>query len=91
MSPSTVLTGGDKELPVNQAADPHYTLKDVLFARSLAHSALLGNSESSFQLGHLFFDGKGVAQDRTVASWWYSKASAAGHSLSKFTCLALKG
>lgn len=66
----------------NHSVEP-FTLRDVLFAKSLVHSAQLGNAESAFQLGHLFFDGRGVAKDRAMASWWYSKASAAGHSMSK--------
>jgi TPR repeat protein len=65
------------------ATTASFSLKDVLFAKALERSSQLGNLESTFELGHLFFDGRGVRKDRTVASWWYSKASAAGHSLSK--------
>ena len=38
-----------------------------------------GSSDAQFNLGVIFLEGKGVAQDRNEAIFWFTRAAEAGH------------
>ena len=58
------------------------TVGNRLLVRQLALSSFAGNKESSFLIGSMYFEGKGIPQSCQNALWWYSKASANGYVLS---------
>lgn len=56
------------------------TLFSRLHVRQCRLAAAQGSAESMFLLGHSYYSGQGVSRSLRSASWWYSKASVAGHS-----------
>jgi len=48
-----------------------------------------GEADAQYELGVMYSDGRGVAQDEDQATAWYRKAAAQGHSDAQF-CLGVK-
>ena len=48
-----------------------------------------GNAEAQYEVGQMYYYGKGVAKDRIQADYWYKKASEQGHADAQFKLITL--
>lgn len=52
--------------------------------RKLLPLAKHGDSESQYELGMIYHEGRGVAQDLSTAAWWWRKAAEQGHAKAQY-------
>ena len=52
-------------------------------------SAVLGNMDDQYQVGEWYRLGNMVAQDTSIARYWYEKAKSRGHKLARFKLASL--
>jgi len=60
-------------------------LEDIRSASDLQPLAVQGDLDAQFQLGTLFYQGKGVQQDYTQAFLWYRRAGQQGNSDAQYS------
>ncbi len=60
-------------------------LEDIRSASDLQPLAVQGDLDAQFQLGTLFYQGKGVQQDYTQAFLWYRRAAQQGNSDAQYS------
>jgi len=60
-------------------------LEDINSASDLQPLAVKGDSNAQFQLGALFYQGKGVQRDYTQAFLWYRRAAQQGNSDAQYS------
>ncbi|MCH8262051.1 MAG: SEL1-like repeat protein [Proteobacteria bacterium] len=60
-------------------------LEDISSASDLQPLAVKGDSNAQFQLGALFYQGKGVQRDYTQAFLWYRRAAQQGNSDAQYS------
>ncbi len=73
----------DAEAAVEAFKAAHRAGDEAEAARQLERAAECGNVDAQFALAQLTLEGKGVAQNREEARFWFGEAAAQGHAEAK--------